>query len=94
VEPLAVRVRHDGYAALPIHVEGEGDLEGLLVLLAALEAGPTLIHLEDLAVERKGRAGPGERAGEGESLSFRLTAVGFALDEAPADSAGTAGGAR
>lgn len=87
LEPLPPRARQDGYVELPLQVEGESDLEGLLALLAALETGPTLVHLEDLAMERKGRTGPGERAGEAESLAFRFTAVGFGLETPPGEPA-------
>lgn len=98
VEPLAPRVLPTGYVALPLRVEGEGDLEGLLSLLASLEGGPTLFHLEDLSVDAvvgrgaPGVAGPGSGA---ETLSFRFTVTGFALDErslrgAGADTAGAA----
>ncbi|MET0398232.1 MAG: GspMb/PilO family protein, partial [Longimicrobiaceae bacterium] len=84
LEPLAVRSPGHGYVALPLQVEGESDLEGLLGVLAALESGPTLVHLEALSVERRGRTGTGEE------LAFRFTAVGFSLDEAPADTAASA----
>ncbi len=86
VEPLPVRPRDDGYVELPLQVEGESDLEGLLGLLAALESGPTLIHLENLVVERRSLAGAAGYVGEAETLSFRFTTVGFSLDE---DSSGT-----
>ena len=82
LEPLPARPGRDGYVELPLQVEGESDLEGLLSLLAALESGPTLIHVETLAVERKGATAPGERADAAEVLAFRFAAAGFALDEA------------
>ncbi|HEX2092400.1 MAG TPA: type II secretion system protein GspM [Longimicrobiaceae bacterium] len=98
LEPLPARPARDGYLALPLQVEGESDLEGLLTLLAALESGPTLFHLENLAVERKGGIAPGTQVAGPEALAFRFTVVGFALEDTPRDTTraprAAAGGAR
>lgn len=92
VELLPIRSAGEGLVALPLRVQGEGDLEGLLSLLGTLEAGPVLLHVEDL--EMDGRERPlldsPELASAPETLSFRFTLVGFSLADVPGAADGDA----
>ncbi len=77
-------------AALPetaLLVTGESDLEGLLTLLARLEAGGKLVRVEGLAVDAATAAQPGGAL----PLSFRFTVVALVLPADPAAARAEAG---
>ncbi|HEY8468380.1 MAG TPA: type II secretion system protein GspM [Longimicrobiales bacterium] len=71
-------------------VTGEGDLEGLLTLLARLEAGVKLVRVEGLSIDA-GQAAP--QPGGALPLSFRFTVTGWALPNAGASDSGAEGDA-
>jgi hypothetical protein len=86
VEPLPPRAAGAGLLAVPLRVEGESDSEGLLSLLADLEAGPALFHVADLDVRGREQPVPGDPTGaaRGVVVAFRFTVTGFVLEGAPA----------
>ena len=67
-----------GLMALPLHVQGETDLEGLLTLLHSLESGPKLVRVEELRIQGV-RSRGSSAANEPEVLSFDFRATGFML---------------
>lgn len=83
LEPLPTRPVGVGFVALPLRVEGESDLEGLLSLLATLEGGPHLFHVEELEIEAhsSGTGGLGGGVEPREVLAFHFTVTGFGLAE-------------
>lgn len=68
----------EGITALQVDLQGEGDLRGILSLLRALDSGPRLVRVEQLAIEARG-------AGDNAPLSFNLTAIGYAMSMDAAD---------
>ena len=56
VEPGAPEHVGGGLVALPIRLRGEGDLEGILVLLHGIENNPKLLRIPSLAI-KSSRAG-------------------------------------
>ncbi|HEX8360810.1 MAG TPA: GspMb/PilO family protein [Longimicrobium sp.] len=83
-----------GITTVSLRVEGEGDYAGFLEFVAALEAGPTTLHLHDLDVRaRESGTAPGPAGAASAVLSFRVTITAFAMEWA--SSAGrTAAGTR
>jgi hypothetical protein len=84
---------------IQVDVTGRADLQGFLELLAALEGGPKLIHIEEILVERAEndlsaltREAPGDStitdgiAAHPAILDFSLAVVAFAMSTGPADS--------
>lgn len=80
LEPVAEEPAGTGLLALPLHVLGESDLEGLLTLLHSLESGPKLVRVDDLKI-RGVRNATRTGAEEAEVLSFEFKATGFMLTE-------------
>ena len=79
VEPGTVRGLESRLQAVPVALQGESDLQGLLEFLAALSGSEKILRVGSLQVSRRG-AGPGG-VGEGvEVLSFALSVVGLALE--------------
>jgi len=93
LEPLPAEEEGNGLIGLPLSVEGETDLEGLLTVLHLLDAGPKLVRVENLRVQgRRAVAVDGP-----EVLSFVFVARGFSLAESEsqdARSTETVGGSR
>ena len=91
IEPLPPRPAGAGITALGLRVQGESDLEGVLTLLAALEAGPLLLQVENVAIEAaNGLAGEAmDSLGTPETLAFDFALVGYVF--ADPDSAGAGG---
>jgi hypothetical protein len=93
LEPLPAEEEDNRLVGLPLRVEGETDLEGLLTLLQVLDAGPKLVRVESLRVQGKRAValdGP-------EVLSFEFVVRGFSLAESElpdADSTETVGGSQ
>lgn len=83
VEALAVSPGGSGLTTVPIRVEGETDLEGLLTTLAVLEASPLLLRVEDLHIETRPPTGFTEPSAPApvEVLLFRFTMIGYLLSE-------------
>lgn len=90
LEPSVTRDAGGGLTALPLEVSGEGDLEGILTLVELLETGPKLVHVQGLSLD--GGASSATAAvpayspylgvvpeAQPQSLSFRLSLVGFSL---------------
>ncbi len=70
-----------GLVALPLRVQGETDLWGLLSLLHMLESGQKAVRIDELRIgDGRGRS---LRTGEYESLSFGFTVTGYMFDAAP-----------
>lgn len=86
VEPLPPQPAGAGLLAVPLRVEGETDYEGLLSLLAELEAGPALFHVAELDVRGREQPVPGDPTGTARTVvvAFRFTVTGFVLEGAPA----------
>lgn len=72
-----------GLIAVPLRVQGETDLEGLLGLLYLIEEGSKLVRVDDVRVQVARAVGP-TAAAMPEVLSFQFTATGFRLAEPPA----------
>jgi hypothetical protein len=86
LEPLPAEDEGEGLVGLPLRVEGETDLEGLLTLLHLLDAGPKLVRVEDLRVQgRRAVTGDGP-----EVLDFEFVVRGFALPDSGTPDAGNA----
>ena len=78
VKPLPVEPSGAGVNAVSLRVSGEGDLEGLLTLLRALESGTKLVHVDQLEIDAgPSAAHPGAKGPE--VLTFQLTVKGFTL---------------
>jgi hypothetical protein len=76
LEPLPTAAATGGLTALGVRLRGESDLEGMLRFLDDIEAGPKLVRVTQLQIDRaSGRPG-GADAGV---LTFQLTAVSYAL---------------
>lgn len=69
----------DGIIALPLHVQGETDLEGLLTLLHSLESEAKLVRIAELRIQDASRGG-NDLDGI-EVLSFEFMVTGFQLQE-------------
>jgi hypothetical protein len=78
VEPLPTASAGGGLVALGVRVRGESDLEGLLRFLDLLEAGPKLIRIPQLQVDRATARTAANQTGV---LTFSLTATGYTLPE-------------
>lgn len=78
IEPGTPEEAGTGLIAVPLHVEGETDLEGLLSMLHGLEAGVRLVRVEDLTVQGL-RTTAAISPEEPQVLSFSFRATGFAL---------------
>jgi hypothetical protein len=77
-EPGAPRRVDRRLLAVPMTVEGESDLEGVLTFLDALENGPKLLTVEDLRIRR--RSGSSRLRDRGmEVLVTRATVTGYML---------------
>jgi hypothetical protein len=75
-EPLPTADAGGGVTTLTVRVRGESDLEGILGFLDAIEAGPRLVRVAQLQIDRApARAG----IGSVQVLSFHLTATGYTL---------------
>lgn len=83
-EVLPTQNTKSGVATLGQHVEGEGDLESLLSLLADIEGGIPVLRVDELSVLVEERNTSEESAVGGEALRFRFDLVGYLL-EGPAD---------
>jgi hypothetical protein len=84
LEPLPAEEEGNGLVGLPLRVEGETDLEGLLTVLHLLDAGSKLVRVENLRVQgRRAVAVDGP-----EVLSFEFVARGFSLAESESQDAG------
>lgn len=77
-----------GLVALPVHVAGESDLEGILSLLHALEYGGKLVRVDSLRVTLP-RRGAVAADGEPEVLEFAFTATGYLLESAEQEDKGS-----
>jgi hypothetical protein len=60
----------DGVIALRLELKGQGDLEGILSFLRAMETGPKLIHIERLALVLESVPTPGMMGPSHETLNF------------------------
>lgn len=69
----------EGITAVSFEVAGESDLEGFLSLVSALEAGPTLVRLDDLVVETRAPVAPAAGTEAPGIVRFRFVATGFFL---------------
>ncbi len=90
LEPAPAEEAGTGVIALPLRVQGETDLEGLLTLLHSLETGEKLVRVENLRIQGL-RTTTARAVDDSEVLSFEFTAAGFMLAEAansPADGEG------
>lgn len=81
MQPVTIDTAGPSLTRYSLRLSGETDLEGLLMLLSALEHGPKLVHVRDLRMNVPANGGGLE---EPERIEFGFTAVGFSL-------AGTAG---
>jgi type II secretory pathway component PulM len=85
VEPLPTEDAGGGLTALTVRLRAESDLEGVLRFLDVVEAGPRLVRVRQLQIERptsrSGRSQPG-------ALTVLLTATGYTLSELPPPEAG------
>lgn len=88
LEPVAEEPAGKGLLALPLHVRGETDLEGLLTLLHSLESGPKLVRVDDLKI-RGVRNAQSPGSDEAEVLSFEFKATGYMLTEPEDDRPGS-----
>lgn len=89
-EPRPTRRLDARLVAVPLRVEGQTDLQGVLGFLESLEAGPKLLQVEDLRIRRPGGVRRGEE--EMEVLGFSATVTGFMLySESRETGAGEAG---
>lgn len=77
-EPRATRRVDRRLLAVPMTVEGESDLEGVLTFLDALEHGPKLLSVEDLRIRRRSGASRARDRGM-EVLTVRATVTGYML---------------
>ena len=85
LEPLPAEEEGNGLVGLPLRVEGETDLEGLLTVLHLLDAGSKLVRVENLRVHgRRAVAVDGP-----EVLSFEFVARGFSLAQSESQDAGS-----
>jgi hypothetical protein len=83
VEPRATEEIAGGLLSLMTTVRAEGDLEGILDLLRALERGPKLVRVEALSIEGAARV-PVAIGGDGaETLSVTLIVRGYSLNRNP-----------
>lgn len=77
-EPGPTRRVDRHLVAVPMTVEGESDLEGVLSFLGSLERGPKLLAVEDLRIRR--RSGAGRLRDRGmEVLVVRASVTGYML---------------
>lgn len=90
VTPLEPARAAENLVALPLEVEAESDLRGMLELLSALEYGRKSLRLENLRIDAGGGARSGPGSEEMEVLSFRFAVAGFALAAADTTGAETA----
>lgn len=89
-EPRPTRRLDASLVAVPMDVEGESDLEGVLDFLASLEASPKLVRVDGLRIRRRGTTRQGEE--EMEVLGFSLGVTGYMLyPEARGDDGGDVG---
>lgn len=89
-EPRPTRRLDASLVAVPLHVEGESDLQGVLSFLESLEEGPKLLQVDGLRIRRRGTTRQGEE--EMEVLGFSATVTGYMLfPEARADGDGDVG---
>jgi len=80
MEPLAAEEAGIGLVALPLRVQGETDLEGLMTLLHSLEAGSKLVSVENLRIQGL-RTAAAAGSADAEVLTFEFTTSGFMLVE-------------
>ncbi|MDH3496500.1 MAG: type II secretion system protein GspM [Gemmatimonadota bacterium] len=86
VEPAPPVSAGPGLLALPLRVEGETDLEGIMSLLYTLEGGLKLVRVEGLhlrGLRTAGAMSPQEPA----VVHFSFTATGYAFSDAAASEA-------
>lgn len=86
LEPLTSQSVGGEVTAVGVRLRGEGDLEGVLSLLGALENGPKLVRVGELRIELTG--GSTWDAASPEVLSFQLSAQGYTLGDTLARTAG------
>jgi hypothetical protein len=70
-----VIVRKDGLRELSLDVRAEGDLDGIMDAITALETNDRLIRVARLSIERSSAATPGQ--GGAEALSLIATVRGY-----------------
>jgi len=79
LEPVPAQEAGVGLITLPLRVQGESDLQGLLTLLHSLESGEKLVRVDNLRIQGLRTA---LASGNGaEVLTFEFTAAGFMLVE-------------
>ena len=83
VEPRPAEPGGTGLVALPLDIEGETDLEGLMTFLRRVESGPRRVRIDDLRIDGL-RAAAARPSDGSETLGFTLTARGYMLDAGPA----------
>ena len=93
LDPAPTEEPVEGVLVLPLRVQGETDLEGLLTFIHSLESGPKLVRLEDLRVQGL-RTGATLGADDVEVLTFGLSASGYMLAQVAGSEAVDAGGER
>lgn len=98
MEPITAEEAGTGVVALPLRVQGETDLEGLMMLLHSLEAGSKLVSVENLRIQGL-RTAAAAGSADAEVLTFEFTSSGFMLVEpevplpgAPVENEGGQGG--
>jgi hypothetical protein len=69
----------EGVSRVPIAIQAESDLEGMLTLLAALEAGPVLLAVEDLQVHATGNGSAAAEGAGPEIVRFGFVLSGVVL---------------
>jgi type II secretory pathway component PulM len=79
-EPRPARRTKDGIRALQVEIRAEGDTEGLLRFLQALERGNRMVTVEELSITRTERAVERGRPAVA-VLSFTATLNGYALPD-------------
>jgi hypothetical protein len=79
VEPAPSEDVGAGVISLPLRVEGETDLEGIMSLLYNIEAGLKLVRVDGLHVQGLRTGGGAVGPDEPTVLRFSFTATGFAL---------------
>lgn len=78
-EPRPTRPVDRRLLAVPVQVEGESDLRGILGFVRALETGPKLLRVDGVRIRRR-RGAPGPEDAEGmEVLALRATVTGYML---------------
>ena len=53
LQPLPVRDGPAGITTIPLHIEAESDLHGILTMLASFETRPLILAIDNLVMERR-----------------------------------------